>query len=150
MISGGQQKNLEIIKDCQDKSKYHRQQASYANNWFQLISLTSVVITALQALVMTLETVYNTDNVSVTVTGAVFAFVLAIFNRINTSFQFNVVSVQNHYIADSFVELQKLFEMLDEEDQALYRQYMQRYVSIIEMSHLLPVCKSRLLFCCCK
>lgn len=135
------------IDECTTKAKYHRDNALNGLNWYNLLSITNVLLTSSQALVMTILSVYQSDDISIAITGASFAFVVAVFNRINTSYQFNVLSYQHNTVADDYLELSKFFEIDVEE--GLYHKHVLRFISITEKSHIPPIKKCHLLFLCC-
>ena len=146
----------QYIDLCETKSSFHRNQARNALNWFNILGIFNVCITASQGLAMTILSVNKSKDTDIAITGGVFACILAITNRVQSSYAFNSLSIQHHQISDDFTELSGLFTFLIDDieldifNEKVYQQLVQRYISIQEKSHIQPVreCYYITCFCC--
>lgn len=117
------------------KSEYHKKQAAISLSWHNLLGITNLLIASGQALTMTLQTVYGSDSKDIAVSGGIFAFFGAVFNRIQMSFSFNVISVLHNQVSDDFMEIHSKFKNFNMENDEYYK-LVDRYVSITEKSHI--------------
>ncbi len=142
------------ISECETKSLYHKQNASNALKWFNFTGILGVVISAGQALTMLIESSVETDATIIAITGGCYAFVLAIFARVQTSFSFNTISLEHNHLSDNFVELHQNFQLLLNDieaqrfDENIYNLYVNRYISVNE-KHVPEIPDCFLLSCCC-
>ena len=146
----------QYIDLCEFKSSFHRDQAKNALNWFNILGIINVCLTATQALAMTILSVKKVEDTNVAITGGIFACVLAITSRVQSSYSFNSLSVQHNQLSDDFNELSGLFTFLIDDielevfNEKVYQQLVHRYISILEKSHIQPVreCYYVTCFCC--
>jgi hypothetical protein len=144
----------EYSNECLTKSQFHRKNARNAMIWWNFLGVLNVVLTASQALSMTIQAVNESEAKEIAITGGVFAFSIAISSRIKSSFSFNVLSLEHHHIADDYDELIHNFRLLlndiDRNDfnEKIYEQYVHRFISVSEKSHVQTVksCGSSLCF----
>ncbi len=135
----------EYIEICRVNTMFHRKQATEALKWWNFLGIFGVVLTSAQALSMTIETVLESSNLTIAVTGGAFAFAIAVVSRVQIAYSFNSLSIQHHCMADDYDELrQKLLFMLDgvdrnKFDERLYEIHISRFVSINEKNHLQTV-----------
>ena len=130
------------LEEIANKIKFHRKQARNSLNWYNLLNLVFVVVACVQPLSMTLMLSFNCTNAAISICGSCFSVVIILVNRIVLSFQFNVLNVQHHQIADDLQEIINLYET--EDSNYLNR----RYLSIIEKSHIQEIRDCPLFFCC--
>ena len=144
----------EYIELCKEKGEFHRKQANYSLRWWNLFGIINVVLTASQALTMTIQAATGSDSVPIAITGGAFAALIAISGRIQLSFSFNCLSLEHHHLADDFDELVQKFTLLindiekEEYEEKDYEHCVNRYISVNEKTHLQAVTKLRLI--CCK
>ena len=144
----------DYVSKCNALSTRHRNQAKYALTWWNCLGIFNVMLTSAQALTMTVQTVYQSDNISIAVTGGIFAFVIAVSSRIQMSFSFNSLAIQHHQVADDYNELTHRFLLFLNEiqhgvyDTNDYDKMVLRFASIGEKSHLQSVYECKLLPCC--
>jgi hypothetical protein len=148
----------QYIDLCENKSIFHRNQAKNSLNWFNILGIINVILTASQALSMTVMSVIKIKDTDIAIVGGVFACVLAVTSRIQSSFSFNSLSVQHNQISDDFGELVELFMFViddietDNYNEKVYQNLVHRYISIQEKTHIQTVRECHLLSldCCCK
>ncbi len=95
----------EYIEKCKLKCEYHRNQAIISKHYDNLLSIMSVVLSSAQVLAMVTELVIEQTNSVITITGAAFAFFVAINNQLKNSYAFLSLSVSHHHLADEYSEL---------------------------------------------
>ena len=139
------------IDQCSEKAVFHKKNADNALKWWNLMGISAVVITSCQALSMTILTVLQVPAVHIAITGAVFALIISILTRVQSAFSFNALSIQHNQLFDDFNELENKFKILDQEgtNDVLYNEYVNRYISCIEKTHIQPVKDCVFLSCCC-
>lgn len=140
----------EHINNCLTKSEAHRVNAKNAQKWHTLLTITNLIISSAQALTMTLQSVYGDNDKNIAVSGGMYAFLNVVFNRVQNSFNFNVLEVLHNQASDDYLELHNKFKALDiEADENEYKNLVNRYISVSEKSHLYNVRECHLLTGCC-
>ncbi len=138
------------IETCEIKSLFHKTQSRNALNWYNMLGICSVIILSGQALSMTVQSAMDVDSLTVGITGASFAFILSIFNRIQMVYMFHSLSILHSIVADDYNELVEKLKLLEfHPNNELFEQYILRYVSITEKSHIQQVNECGYLMCCC-
>jgi len=147
------EKITKIIKKCDRQSLYHYKNALIANEWDNMSGIFTVFVTATQALVMTVLTVYESSNVHVTIAGASFAFIIAVMSRIIDASDFQITSYRHNHSADEYAYLAASLRILLDDietskyDNATFNQYIIKYTSINEKSHIRPIKYYKFMFC---
>lgn len=139
------------INNCKLKIDYHRINAKNSNSWNNFLGIFQVILTAGSALLTTCLAVFKTEENVVLITSACFSCVIAIFSRVQTSYSFNLLTLQHHSAFDDYSELLRDFSMLDPEqfDENVYKLLTHRYISVIEKSHYMPIRSCIFLDCFC-
>jgi len=150
------QKINDYVDVCKNKCYFHREQAKHSMRWWNLLGVVNVVLTASQALAMTIQASLSESSYSIAITGGVFACFIAIFNRVQMAFAFNCLCLEHHHLADNFNELEQRFLLLindiekEEFSEPEYEKCVNRYISINEKTHLQTVYHMKLCFCSCR
>ena len=141
----------EIITNLETKIAYHRENSNSALQWYNANSIVNVILSGAQALAMVIMGSLSIDNTDIAITSAVFTFFIMIINRIQASFQYNVLSVQHNVIGDNLNELCQDFKLIQEDPERMiyYQLYINRMISISQV-HLQSVRKCWVfnIFCC--
>lgn len=151
-ISSIKQTCGDYIDQCNIFSKQHRTQAKATKAYWDFFSVINVILVSSQALSMTILTVAKANEIDLAIVGGIFAFLIAIQSKIQSSFEFNVVSCHHHQIADDFHELSLMFFLLlSDIDKGSfhdcdYEKLVLKYISVVEKSHIPNVWESK----CCK
>lgn len=138
------------LEECKSKSLFHKKQSKNSLNWYNLLGITSVILTSGSALSMTILSVYKTDELSVAVTSAIFSFLLVVNGRISQAYNFNTLAILHSQLSDDFQELVVNFNKLQVDyDHKLYEITTNRMISVNEKTHIQTVRECRYLTCCC-
>ena len=143
------------VLKCEEKLKFHQQQSINALNFYNLFGIINVSLSSSQFLVIMIQGILGSSNITLAITGAVFAFAALIFSRLSMSYAFNALSVQHSNVSDNFTELAQQFKLLgsdlekDAFDEVKFELYVHRFISVTEKSHLQTVRECRLISCCC-
>ena len=130
------------IEECNEEIKMHEKQGLENLRCWDINNVFNTILAAGQGLALTIQTVNGDSASQVAIVGGAFTFFIFIVTRIQFSFGFNALSVQHNQLADDFKELSENFSLLindiekNEFNEALYEQYIRRFVSIIEKGHI--------------
>lgn len=136
------------IIDLKGKIHFHKQNALNSKMWDNVLSTTSMILSALTALTMTILTVVETDAGIITIVGGLYAFTITVVNKVKDSYSFLALSFQHFNIQDQYAELLLEFENCGEDDSEYLRLLMNKYTLISQKSHIQSVQSCRYLFCC--
>lgn len=144
----------EYINKCKNRGKYHHDMALRAHEWFILMNIINVGINAGQALAMTIETITGVSSDNIAITGALFAFVGAMSNRIKDSYEFNILSVRHQRVASDYFDTEKNLTMIlsdlnrtNEYEDKWLSQNIQKFISIGQIAPNQPIRKCYLFMC---
>ncbi len=138
---------------CNKKGDFHRNQAKHSLRWWNFLGVLNVLLTASQALALTIQASLEDDGKNIAIVGGTFSFCIAVFTRVQMSFSFNCLSIEHHHVADDYQELGQRFRLLindiekEEFKEDDYEKCVNRYISINEKTHLQTVTKLKI-FCC--
>jgi hypothetical protein len=144
----------DYITSCSKKAHYHNNSALRAKQWNNIMNLFGVFLVSSQALVMTIQSVNDVSNIDVTITGAIFAFLIAVSGKFKDMYEFQVLACHHSNAADEYAGLKNSFHSLVNDielgryDENIYNQYMLKYIYTNEKSHIQPVIDCKYLFCC--
>lgn len=144
-----------FITECEIKGSFHKINAKNSLRWYNFLGIFNVVLSASQALVMTIQSVYNNTPQEIAITGGVFAFAITVFNRVQMSFSFNTLAILHNQLSDDFTELCQSFKLLlidlenDTFDEHNYKILVQRLISIQEKAHIQEIKPCWFLGCFC-
>jgi len=132
----------EHVDACKDKMKYHTKTSQSCEHWNNSLNILGLILSAGLALTMTIMTVVGQTNISVTITGAIFAFFITINQKISSSFNFPYLQAKHQQSMDDYIDLQYSFSSLitDLERQEFeikeYETLINRYISVSQRSHI--------------
>ncbi len=138
---------------CNTKGDFHRSQAKHSLRWWNFLGVLNVVLTASQALALTIQASLEDTGRNIAIVGGTFSFCIAVFIRIQMSYSFNCLSIEHHHLADDYQELGQRFRLLlndiekEEFKEEDYEKCVDRYISVNEKTHLQNVSKLKI-FCC--
>lgn len=149
--NGHEEEIKEYLTNCQLKTEYHKSQAKSSLAWHNLLGIFSVILTAGQALLVTALSIYKSEENTIAITSSTFAFIIAVFNRVQSAYSFNLLALQHNNAFDDYNELLRDFSLLDSEnfDLNTLRLHIHRYTGITEKSHHQHVRSCVLLECFC-
>jgi ABC-type transport system involved in Fe-S cluster assembly fused permease/ATPase subunit len=142
-----QDNNNYYIDDCKNRSEFHRNNANNALKWFNLLNIVSTIIMAISGLTMTIMSVLKIDEGVIAISSGVFTCISIVFSRVSQSYNFQAISIQHHHISDSFLELIKDFTN-NQGNSDVYLLLTNKYIEIIQRSHIPHVKQCVLLECC--
>jgi hypothetical protein len=111
-----EQKTAEAIKvymkRCRSRSVFHSimsTRANTTNNWLQMIM---VGLTAGQAFAMTTEAIRSVSSQDIALTGAGFAFFIAVANRAREALSLDVLSFHHMSVSTDFMEIAEALQRM--------------------------------------
>lgn len=143
----------EYIEKCETSINYHKENAKNAKKWNLFINMSNIVLSATMAFSMTVMSVLNSPNATVTIVGSTFALFIGIGNKIKDDMSFKSLAFAHDSASDSYSELKQSFVLLlNDIDKHQYSpeqfdQLILKYEAISQKSHFQSVkcCK---MFCC--
>lgn len=148
------QKIDEHIKTCDEKGDFHRSQAKHSLRWWNFLGVVNVMLTASQALALTIQASLEDTGKNIAIVGGTFSFFIAVSIRVQMAYSFNCLSIEHHHLADDYQELGHRFKLLindiekEEFKEEDYEKCVDRFISITEKTHLQNVSKMKI--CCCE
>lgn len=154
MISSVRDNCQAHIDKCIEKVKHHQKNSTSAKHWDNFLSFNNLLLSASTALTMTILTSFSASAVTVTIIGAIYAFLLTINNKIRDEYHFLALYYQHINSLDSFGELEIIFrDLVSKIDTGhiITRDELQtavaKFESVKQKSHVQTV-KECKFFCC--
>jgi len=100
------------INECSVRIDFHTKNAILANNYSQMFSILSTILSAGSGLSMVIfGSSQNYSNETIVITGGVLSFTSIIVQKIHTSYNFNLLSSQHFFVADLFLDIKHSFTL---------------------------------------
>jgi len=142
------------INQCDLRMLNHLKMARNGNHYNQFFSVSSTVLSALLALMMTIFGTSDFEKNTVVITGASLSFFSLIIQKIHVSYNFPLLMNLHFNSADNFLALKTDFESIKKHllnnnyNDHFFESSVLRYNYTCDKSHLqsIPTCP---FFCCC-
>lgn len=108
------------IQRINQRIDYHSQQAINARNWHMFFNILSSVLSGLSILLVSIFTANDFRTLDITITSGCFSFVVAAISKIDYTYSFQKIQVQNEDTANDLVLLREDYENMKFEEFDLY------------------------------
>ena len=138
-------KLMRLINESKNKSDYHTIHAANSLQLWNFLVILNSALSSLSILALTIETLLNTSNIVIGITGGSFTFLIAVITKIQWSYNFNCLNILHGQLSDDYKELIEEFEGLSSKlesgilDPVDYEIHIHRYIYLNEKAHLQPV-----------
>ena len=145
------QLSQEYIEKCEIGIEYHKQMGENAAHWNNLLSTSSIILSAGTALTMSILTVADANSQVLTIVGSSYAFILTVVNKVKDSFSFSALSFNHYYVSDGYSDCKRDFTKIindaESEDRSNFDRAVLLYEETVKKGHIQSVKNCQV--CCC-